>query len=115
VTEMIELAGRDALRPIVERSASTMEFTIANRVFMDPAGKASDSEASDRLLSSNPKVLDSHLISHEMRMRLNAGELDTFLKSRREAVLTATRQFLASRTERESADRPSIAQLVMDV
>lgn len=115
VTELIDLAGRDSLRPLVERSSSPDELTLANRVFVDPADQASDSELTSVLLSASEEVLASHLISPALHALLAEGAGAEFLAQRRLLVVHATQQFLDARTERNIAIRPSIAQLVLNV
>lgn len=111
VTGSIEVLARDALIPIIERSGSELDKSIANRLFVDPDATASDSEIVADLIQASDEIRASHLIFGDAAAALEAGEPARFLDLRHRAILGTTTEFLAARSEWDRETRPSVARL----
>lgn len=115
-TATIDVAGRDALLPIVPPSVHDLAKTLANRLFVDVLEDASDSRVSEEevvnaLIQAPSETLETHCLDKDMVRLLAEGRAGVFLERRTASMSDLIRDFVDALAEWERPARPSIDDL----
>lgn len=118
-TEAIELAGRDALAPVVANRVGDLARTAANRCFVlvdQVSGGGSGEDLATAISVSSDQVLRSHAIPRVAAQSLADGEPEAFVGARATVLREVVAAFVDARAEWEREHRPALQDLrLLDV